>query len=86
PGNRKRVETSTNIRTVTYQPDNLPEQDCCNTCKDAGLWLGNNCGEGSGMWHLHPGLLVPSDNWVATMLHAIEWRLLNTIWRNALCL
>ncbi|MFM7985885.1 MAG: hypothetical protein ACKPKO_41875, partial [Candidatus Fonsibacter sp.] len=79
-GKCKQGEPSTNIKAVTYTPpDNLPKQYCCHTCQDAGLWLGTACEQGSGMWRLKLGLVVPAGAWVATVLHAVKSRLINLV-------
>ncbi|MFM7984064.1 MAG: hypothetical protein ACKPKO_32535, partial [Candidatus Fonsibacter sp.] len=36
------------------------------------MWLGTAYEQGSGMWRLKPGLVVPSDAWVATVLNAVK--------------
>ncbi|MFM7986359.1 MAG: hypothetical protein ACKPKO_44315, partial [Candidatus Fonsibacter sp.] len=58
-------------------PHNLPDTDCCNLSQHPGPWLAHACANESGIWDLRPGLMVPSDNWIPTVLHAIKGKILN---------
>ncbi|MFM7977891.1 MAG: hypothetical protein ACKPKO_01135, partial [Candidatus Fonsibacter sp.] len=60
-------------------PDNISKADCCRLCKHPGPWLPYACADKSGIWALRPGLLAPSDNWIATKLHAVQGQILNNI-------
>ena len=38
-----------------------------------------DCCHATGIWTMRPGLAVPAEGWVATLLHALKARLMSTL-------
>ena len=53
----------------------LTADDPCRAATDPAAWAGDCC-HTTGIWRVRPGLPVPEEAWVATMLHAMKARLI----------
>ena len=50
----------------------------CRAATDPAAWLGD-CRHATGIWAVCPGLPVPAEGWVVTLLHALKARLMSTL-------
>ena len=53
----------------------LTADDPCRAATDPAAWAGDCC-HTTGSWRMRPGLPVPEEAWVATVLHTLKARLI----------
>ena len=73
------IRSATTILPIHWaSPEELPAEDPCRAATDPAAWLGECC-HTTGIWPVGPGLPVPAEGWVVTLLHALKARLTSTL-------
>ena len=69
---REPIRSATAIHPAQWDnPDVLTAGDPCRAATGPAAWVGDCC-HTTGIWRMHPGLPVPEEGWVATVLHAMK--------------